>query len=169
MSLFKSTPGRRTSPVKPDVRQKLDEVVLGVRAVRQSLAAAGCSLEHGNWLRMIRQATGMPVQAITERMGISKWELFRLEKAEWSSRIQLTSLRRAAAAMDCELVYAIVPQKGRLEDLAMAQLQKLEAVRDLARRKNKALSTQVNVALDWERVMNRAVRSELRKMGIRVR
>jgi hypothetical protein len=41
-----------------------------------------------------------------------------MEKAEQNSRIMLATLRRAAQAMGCELVYALRPKEGTLEDLA---------------------------------------------------
>jgi len=40
-----------------------------------------------------------------------------LEKSEANNRITLHSLQAAARAMDCELVYAIVPKSGTLREL----------------------------------------------------
>ena len=40
-----------------------------------------------------------------------------LERAEANRRITLDSLDRLAKAMDCRLVYALVPEKGSLDDV----------------------------------------------------
>jgi predicted DNA-binding mobile mystery protein A len=45
-------------------------------------------------------------------MGITPSGLSHLERREASGAVTLEALRRAADAMDCELVYAIVPRAG---------------------------------------------------------
>jgi predicted DNA-binding mobile mystery protein A len=70
------------------------------------------------WLRGVRQALGMQAGEIARRMKIGESEVFRLEVAEQQESITLRKLREAAAAMGCELVYAVVPVRGSLEDLA---------------------------------------------------
>jgi predicted DNA-binding mobile mystery protein A len=44
-------------------------------------------------------------------MGITQPSVQRLELSEAEGTIQLSSLRRAAEALDCEVVYALVPRK----------------------------------------------------------
>ncbi len=70
------------------------------------------------WVRGVRQAVGMPVAEMARRMQVSTSEIFRLEVAEQEDAITLKKLRAAARALECELVYAVVPMKGTLEDLA---------------------------------------------------
>jgi len=41
-----------------------------------------------------------------------------MERAEEEARIELGSLRRAAEALDCELIYALTPRKGTLGEMA---------------------------------------------------
>ncbi|MFY9855731.1 MAG: hypothetical protein WAK26_17820, partial [Terracidiphilus sp.] len=95
-----------------ETRKKLDETLLAFRVAR---TAAG---ETEGWLRAVRQAVGIPVDEVARRMGVCRWEVFRLEKSESASRIMLGTLRRAATALDCELVYALAPREGTLEELA---------------------------------------------------
>jgi predicted DNA-binding mobile mystery protein A len=52
------------------------------------------------------------------------------EKSEAADRITLQTLRRYAEALNCELVYAIVPKNGSLQQLAEARA-RLEAERDV--------------------------------------
>jgi predicted DNA-binding mobile mystery protein A len=70
------------------------------------------------WVRGVRQAVGMPVAEMARRMKVGTSEIFRLEVAEQRDAITLKKLRAAAQALGCELVYAVVPMKGTLEELA---------------------------------------------------
>lgn len=162
-------PGARFSPEKAEERRQLDEVLLAMRAARRTMTKANRLVKQGNWLRMVRQAIGMPAKEVAQRLGINKWGVFRLEKAERSSSIQLASLKRAADALGCELVYALVPRAGSLEDLATAQKQAVEEERERTRAENEKLEEKVGEVMGWEEVMHKAVRTELRKMGVRLR
>ena len=70
------------------------------------------------WVRGVRQAVGMPVAEMARRMKVGPSEIYRLEVSELEDTITLKKLRAAAEALGCELVYAVVPAKGTLEDLA---------------------------------------------------
>ncbi len=70
------------------------------------------------WLRGVRQAVGLPVAEMARRMKVCESEVFRLEVAEAEHSITLKKLRAGAQALGCELVYAVVPRAGTLEDLA---------------------------------------------------
>lgn len=63
------------------------------------------------WVKAIREALGMTAAQLGERIGVSKQRALALEKAESSGSITLESLERAAKALDCRLVYALVPRK----------------------------------------------------------
>jgi predicted DNA-binding mobile mystery protein A len=73
------------------------------------------------WIRAIRSTIGMSVQQLAGRMGVAKQSVARLEKNEADDSITLKSLRKAAEALDCRLVYALVPNEGRLEDIVKKQ------------------------------------------------
>lgn len=62
------------------------------------------------WLRTTRKALGIPPKVIYRRLGISKNEFFRTERAEAEGAISLQKLRLTAEAMGCELHYAVVPK-----------------------------------------------------------
>jgi predicted DNA-binding mobile mystery protein A len=70
------------------------------------------------WLRAIREALGLKLQEVGRAAHVSHQQIVLFEKAEAENRITLASLRRIADAMDCELVYAIVPKSGTLTQLA---------------------------------------------------
>lgn len=52
---------------------------------------------------------------------MTRQRIQRFEKAEANERITLRTLRRVAEAMDCDLVYAIVPKSGSIQQLAEAR------------------------------------------------
>ena len=79
----------------------------------------------GGWVRAIREALGMTQTHLATRLGISRQSLQGLERAEADRRITLDSLDRLAKAMDCRLVYALVPEKGSFEDVRTRQAKAL--------------------------------------------
>lgn len=68
------------------------------------------------WVRAIRNAIGMTAAQLAARMKVSQPRIADLEKAEVDGRLTLNSLERAAEAMGCTLVYALVPRRP-LEEL----------------------------------------------------
>lgn len=62
------------------------------------------------WLRQVRLARGVTQQALADALGCKRQACAQLERSEARGAISLYSLRKAAAAMDCELVYALVPR-----------------------------------------------------------
>lgn len=69
------------------------------------------------WARTIREALGMPGRALAARLGITAPGLRKLEAAEADQLITLASLRKMAEALDCELLYALVPRRPLLQQL----------------------------------------------------
>jgi predicted DNA-binding mobile mystery protein A len=70
------------------------------------------------WLRAIREALGIPLEQIGRPLRMTKQAIKSFEIGEANDRITLRNLRRVADAMDCELVYAIVPKEGSFGELA---------------------------------------------------
>lgn len=63
------------------------------------------------WLRALRDALGMSGAQLGRRLGISPQSVDALERSETTGTVKLETLRRAAEALDCTLVYALVPNK----------------------------------------------------------
>jgi predicted DNA-binding mobile mystery protein A len=85
------------------------------------------------WLRAIREGLGLTLAQVAKRVGNLPPRIREFELAEAQDRITLRSLRRVAAAMGCELVYAIVPKSGTITELAerRARAQAAKDVRDV--------------------------------------
>src|ERR671914_403124 len=63
------------------------------------------------WIKAIREALGMTTAQLARRMGIRQPSVVALEQSEVKGTIELATLRRAAEALDCTLVYALIPNK----------------------------------------------------------
>lgn len=63
------------------------------------------------WVKAIREALGMTAEQLANRLGVTKPRVYHLEKAESEGALTLNSLQRAANALDCELVYALIPEQ----------------------------------------------------------
>ena len=70
------------------------------------------------WIRTIRQALGVSSGEMARKLGTSRQLPLQLEKGEGEGRITLKSLRAAANALDCDLVYAFVPRGETFEELS---------------------------------------------------
>jgi predicted DNA-binding mobile mystery protein A len=68
------------------------------------------------WIRAVRQALGVSSGELARRLGTSRQFPLQLEKGEAEDRITLKSLRAAANALDCDLVYALVPRADSLQE-----------------------------------------------------
>lgn len=81
------------------------------RAIEPFTTVKGASVPPGGWLRSIRESLGRSLRAQAEIAGISPVTLTKSERSEAEDRISLAQLRKLAAALDCELVYGLVPKK----------------------------------------------------------
>ncbi|HHN74256.1 MAG TPA: mobile mystery protein A [Acidobacteria bacterium] len=88
---------------------------------------------HRGWIRAVREALGMSARELGRRMGVTQQSVVDFERSEQRSTIRLDTLERAAAAMGCELVYAIVPRtsleetvQGRAREMARRLLASVE-------------------------------------------
>lgn len=98
-------------------RKSLDEKLLAFVQARMIIRPKS------GWVRAIREALGMTTSQLAHRMGIQQSGVTLLEKREINKKVTLETLERAAQAMNCELVYALVP-KTTLEKIVDEQSQK---------------------------------------------
>jgi transcriptional regulator with XRE-family HTH domain len=97
-------------------REKLD------REQRYFRMAARKANPFPQWLRRVRLALGVHATDLARELDVNTSVIFRLEKSEEMKAASLRALEKAAGAMDCRLVYAIVPRGGKtLMELAEAE------------------------------------------------
>ncbi|HUZ67325.1 MAG TPA: mobile mystery protein A [Beijerinckiaceae bacterium] len=83
------------------------------------------------WIRALRDAIGMSGVQLASRLDVRPQTVDAIEKSEAIGSIQIKTLRRAAEALDCTLVYALVPRTS-LEDAVRTRARDI-AGRDLQR------------------------------------
>ena len=72
------------------------------------------------WIRELREALAMSARQLAARVGITQSTLAKIEKGEVEKTVSLKTLDRIAEALECHLVYALVPKES-LEALIRRQ------------------------------------------------
>jgi predicted DNA-binding mobile mystery protein A len=93
------------------------------------------------WIKAIREALGMTSHQLAQRMGVSQPRISEIEKQEMASSLTLDTLQRAANALDCQLVYALVPRES-LNTLVQKRAEKVARARVKAASHSMALEGQ---------------------------
>ena len=107
-----------TTRVVTNVRRHLD------RQLERARPVAAVARPPKGWVNAIRRALGMSERQLAERMGIKQPSVSNLERSEADGTIRLSTLRRAAEAMDCELVYILMPRRP-LDEMVSARARAL--------------------------------------------
>jgi predicted DNA-binding mobile mystery protein A len=63
------------------------------------------------WIKAIRAGLGMSSAQLAKRLRVKQPSVVALEQSEVKGTIELATLRRVAEALDCTLVYALVPSQ----------------------------------------------------------
>ena len=66
------------------------------------------------WIKAIRGSLGMTTKQLADRLGIAQPSVMDLEEREGRQTITLETLEKAARAMNCKLIYAVVPNEDYL-------------------------------------------------------
>ena len=67
------------------------------------------------WIKAIRNAIGMSMLQLGNRLSITKQSVQDIERREKDGSITIKALREAARAVDMQLIYGFVPNDGSLE------------------------------------------------------
>jgi predicted DNA-binding mobile mystery protein A len=119
------------------------------------------------WVRAIRDALGMTAKQLALRLGVAQPRITELEKAELSGSITLRSLERAAEALGCRVIYALVPEHS-LADLVETQAKRM-AHQQLARvEQTMSLENQSVHNLDMRKGLQRQIIDELLRKPARL-
>lgn len=131
-----------------DAIRHLDKKLLGLRPlVKNARPPKG-------WLRAIRNALGMTTAQLARRMGVTQPRIIELEQSEVSGSVTLHSLQRAAEALGCRVVYALVPDRP----LADAVRMRAELIAD-----KQLASVRHTMSLEDQAVKNKRASKELRQ------
>jgi len=114
--------------MKPEFRElRLNQID---RSIESFGGARSVSRPQRGWLRAVREALGITIREVSRKICKTPQTVASFEKSEAADRITLQTLRRYAEALDCELVYAIVPKNGSLKQLAETRV-RAKAERDV--------------------------------------
>jgi predicted DNA-binding mobile mystery protein A len=128
------------------------------RALEPYRAAREVPRPSKGWIRTIRQALGVSSGELARTLGTSRQHPLQLEKGEAEDRITLKSLRAVANALDCDLVYALVPRAGGMQELIEKRAR--------AEAKNRVLGVEHSMALENQAAgrIDEAVEAETRRL-----
>lgn len=107
------------SSIKKILMQKqMDEFIQSIVVGKQSAQTSV------GWIQSTRLALGMSLRKLAERIGVSTSALSNFEKREQSETVSLATLKKAANAMDMELVYYFKPKVGSIKNTIEKQARK---------------------------------------------
>jgi len=119
--------------------------------LRRAAGILKAATPKGGFVATIRTGLGMPRQALASRLQIDQSTLAQLEKAERAGSISLNRLRRVAAALEGELVYAIVPRQPLQKTL-------MQRAREVARAR--VAPVMRSMALEKQRIPSAAAKRQ---------
>jgi len=64
------------------------------------------------WLRIVREGLGLSLRAVAEKLHVRPQTIHAFEHREAVGSLTLANLRKTADAMDCHLVYFLLPKEG---------------------------------------------------------
>jgi predicted DNA-binding mobile mystery protein A len=97
------------------IREQLDQ------ALKRFKVLQAMNIPPKGWMRAIRDALGMNGRQFAQRMSVSPARISKMESDEVAGAVTLKTLQRAAEALDCRLVYGLVP-RTTLEDSVKKQI-----------------------------------------------
>ena len=136
-----------------------DKDLLRIQQIEDSLAPyrnlLNLQLPRRGWVRAIREALGMTSRQLAARIGVrAPQSVEDMQEYEVSGTIKLQTLRKLAEALECRLVYALVPREP-LEDIRRGR------ARVVARRLLKGVSH--SMSLEDQAVSKKMEESELNR------
>lgn len=100
------------------IQKQMDELIQSLVSGKQNARTSA------GWIQSARLALGMSLRQLAERLGVSVSALTNFEKREQTDSVSLATLKKAANAMDMELVYYFKPKDGSIKDAVEKQARK---------------------------------------------
>ena len=114
------------------------------------------------WIKAIREALGMTTTQLAKRLGVVQSRAVAIEQAEAKGTITLNSLEKAANALDCRLVYTLVPRKP-LDALVAERAERLARKRLKSTSHSMALEAQSVEPTDEQEQLMRMIQKLIEK------
>ena len=84
--------------------------------IRANRVAWAEIIQQKSWLRAARQAQNLKGVDMAKRMGVSPARVSMMESDEKRGAVTIKMMQKAAQALDCEFVYALIPKKSLKDD-----------------------------------------------------
>jgi predicted DNA-binding mobile mystery protein A len=94
------------------------------------------------WLHTIRTSLNMTMEQLGNKLSITKQGVKKIEESEIKGTISINSLKEVANALDMQLVYGFVPNKGSVKEMIAEKAEKLATKIVLRTHKNMQLENQ---------------------------
>jgi len=88
----------------------------------------GIDVARFGWVKAIREALGMSAKELGKLVGLDQSRISRLENAEKTGNLKLSSLHKIAKGLKMRFVYGFVPENS-LEEMVQAQARAIAIAR----------------------------------------
>ena len=139
---------------KKVVRDQLDKKLTILRSFTSS------GTPQSGWIRSIREALGLSSVELGKKTGLDQSRISRLESAEKSGNLKISSLQKIAKGLNMQFVYGFVSEstleeivRARAKAIAIARMKRLNDTMRLEKQglsdedKNKALEDMIEKIL----------------------
>ena len=116
--------------ISPTVSRRKARLALDPKLSKARTAASALPTPRRGWIREIRTSLGMSAADLAKRMELNTSTVLRMERGESQGTIQLMTLKKAAEALNCDLVYALIPRESLVKSVQNQALKK--AIRMMA-------------------------------------
>jgi len=93
------------------IMEQLDAKILQLKKIENLV------IPSSGWVYSIRQALGMSMRQLGNRMGITPQSVKEMEEREQNETVSIKVLRQFGKSVNLKLVYGFIPQSGTLEDI----------------------------------------------------
>ena len=118
------------------------------------------------WIRAIREGLGMTMAQFAKRLGVSQPRVAEMELGEVDGSLTLKSLKRAAEALDCRVVYLFMPNQPLADTIERRALtladRQLASVEQTMRLEAQAVSDEGQREESRQKVVERLLRHPAR-------
>jgi predicted DNA-binding mobile mystery protein A len=93
------------------IMEQLDAKILQLKKIENLV------IPSSGWVYSIRQALGMSMRQLGNRMSITPQSVKEIEEREQNETISIKVLRQFGKSLDLKLIYGFMPQSGSLENI----------------------------------------------------
>jgi|SRR4030042_1747047 len=131
------------------------------RKVKQLGKIETITIPPSGWIFAIRQALGMSLRQLGNRMGITSQSVKEMEEREKKGTISLNVLRKFGKSMDMKFIYGFIPKQKSLEKLVEERAVRL--AEEIVKR------TSVNMELEDQKIGSKLIQKAIREKTLEIK